>query len=39
VAGTCIPGNKFSGSIKCGEILDNLSTGQLLKKYSALCSK
>ena len=27
------------GSIKCGELLDKLGTGQLLKKDSAPCSK
>jgi hypothetical protein len=39
VVGTCEYGNEPSGSIKCGEILDHLSTGQLLKEDSASCSK
>jgi hypothetical protein len=38
-AGTCDCGNEPSGSIKCGEYLDQLRTGQLLKKDSAPCSK
>jgi hypothetical protein len=32
VAGTCECGNKLSGSIKCGEFLDYLQTGQVLNK-------
>jgi hypothetical protein len=36
VAGTCECGNEPSGSIKCGEFLDWLRNGQLLKKDSAL---
>ena len=39
VQGTCDCGNELSGSIKCGEFLDQLSTGQLLKKDSAPWSK
>ena len=39
VAGTCECGNEPSGSIKCGEFLDQLQTGQLLKKDSAPRSK
>ena len=35
VAGTCECCNEPSGSIKCGEFLDYLKTGQLLKKDSA----
>jgi len=35
VAGTCECGNELSGSIKCGEFLDWLKTGYLLKKNSA----
>ena len=35
VAGTCECGNEPSGSKKCGEILDQLKTGQFLKKDSA----
>ena len=34
VAGTCECGNEPSGSIKCGEFLDQLETGQLLTKDS-----
>ena len=34
-AGTCKCGNEPSGSIKCGECLEYLRTGQLLKKDSA----
>jgi hypothetical protein len=34
-AGTCECGNEPSGSIKCGEFLDYLRTGLLLKKDSA----
>ena len=37
VAGTCEYGNEPSGSIKCGEFLDWLKTGQLLKKDCAAC--
>ena len=36
VTGTCKGGNEPSGSIKCGEFLDQLRTGQLLKKEAAL---
>ena len=32
VAGTCECGNEPSGSIKCGEFLDWLKTGEILKK-------
>ena len=39
VAGTCDCGNDPSGSIKCGEFLDQLRTGQLLKKNYAPWSK
>ena len=39
LAGTCECGNEPSGSLKCGEFLDYLKTGQLLKKGSAPCSK
>ena len=39
VADTCECGNEPSGSIKCGEFLDYLRTGQLLKNDSAPCSK
>ena len=35
MAGTCDFGNEPSGSIKCGEVLDQVKTGQLLKKGSA----
>ena len=35
VTGTCECGNELSGSIKCEEFLDQLKTGQLLKKDSA----
>ena len=35
VAGICECGNELSGSIKCGGFLDQLRTGQLLKKDSA----
>ena len=34
VAGTCECGNEPSGSIKCGEFLDQLRIGQFLKKNS-----
>ena len=39
VAGTCESGNESSASVKCGEFLDQLETGQLLKKDSAPWSK
>jgi hypothetical protein len=39
VAGTCECGDEPSGSIKCGEFLDWLRIGQLLKKDSAAWSK
>ena len=39
VAGTYDYGNETSGSIKFGEFLDQLRTGQLLKKDSAAWSK
>ena len=40
VAGTCECGNEPSGcSIKCGEFLDQLTTGQLFKKDSATWSE
>ena len=39
MAGTCECGNARSGSMKCGEFLDWLRTGQLLKKDSAPWSK
>ena len=39
VAGCCECGNETSGSTKCGEFLDQLRTGQLLKKDSATWSK
>ena len=39
MAGTCECGNELSGSIKFGEFLDSLRTGQLLKKDSAPWSK
>ena len=32
--GTCESGNEPSGSIKCGEFLDHLRIGKLLKKDS-----
>jgi hypothetical protein len=35
VTGTFRCGNELSGSIKCGEFLDKLITGQFLKKDSA----
>ena len=38
VAGTCGCGDETSGSLKCGEFLDQLRTGQLLKKDSAVRS-
>ena len=39
VADACECGNEPSGSVKCGEFLDQLQTGQLLKKDSAPWSK
>ena len=39
VARTCEYGNETSGSVKCGEFLDWLKTGQLLKKDSAPWTK
>ena len=39
VAGTFECGNEPSGFIECGEFLDQLQTGQLLKKDSAPWSK
>jgi len=39
VAGTCECGNEPSGSMKCGEFLDCLITGELLKKDSAVWSE
>ena len=39
VTGICDYGNEPSGSIKCGDFLDQLKTGQLLKKDSAAWSK
>ena len=39
VAGTCECGNEPSGSIKCGEFLDSLRTGQLLKNDSDVWSE
>jgi len=39
VAGTCECGNEPSGSIKCGEFLDWLRTGQRLKKDCAVWSE
>ena len=39
VAEACECGNGHSGSIKCGEILDQLQTSQLLKKDSVPWSK
>ena len=35
VADACECGNEPSGSVKCGEFLDQLQTGQLLRKDSA----
>ena len=35
MAGTCKRGYEPSGSIKCGQFLDYLRTGELLKKDSA----
>ena len=39
VADACECGDEPSGSVKCGEFLDQLQTGQLLKKDSAPWSK
>ena len=39
MAGTCECGNEPSVSIKCGNFLDCLKAGWLLKKDSAPCSK
>ena len=39
VADACECGNELSGSVKCGEFLDQLQTSQLLKNYSAPWSK
>jgi len=39
VAGICECVNETLGSIKCGEFLDKLRTGYLLKKESAPWSK
>ena len=39
VADACECGNEPSGSMKCGEFLDQLQTSQLLKKDSAPWSK
>ena len=39
VADDCECGNEPSGSVKCGEFLDQLETSQLLKKDSAPWSK
>jgi hypothetical protein len=39
LAATCEWGNETSGSIKCGEYLDKLKTGSVLKKDSAQLSK
>ena len=39
VMGTCECGNEPSGSIKCGEFLERLRTGRLLKNDSAPWSK
>ena len=39
MASTCECGNEFSVSIKCGEFLDWLRTGQLLKKDCAVWSE
>ena len=39
MAGTCECGDEPWGSVKCGEFLDQLQTGQLLKKDSAPWSK
>ena len=39
VADACECGNEPSGSMKCGEFLDQLQTSQLLKKDPAPWSK
>ena len=39
VAGTCECGNEPLGSLKCGEFLDQMKTGQLFKKDSVPWSK
>ena len=39
VADACECGNEPSGSMKCGEFLDQLQTSQLFKKDSAPWSK
>jgi hypothetical protein len=39
VVGTCECGNEPLGSINCGEFLDKVRTGQLLKKDSDVWSK
>ena len=39
VADVCECGNEPSGSVKCGEFLDQLQTTQLLEKDSAPWSK
>jgi hypothetical protein len=39
VVGCCECGNEPSGSIKCGEFLDQLRTGQLLRNDSELKKK
>ena len=39
VTETCECGNEPSGSVKCGEFLDQRQTSQILKKDSAPCSK
>ena len=39
MAGTCEYGNEPSGCMKCGEFLDQLKPGQLLKKGSATWRK
>ena len=39
VADACECGNEPSGSVKCGEFLDQVQTSQLLKKDSAPWSK
>ena len=39
VADACECGNEPSGSVKCGEFLDQLQTSQLLKKDSVPWSK
>ena len=39
VADACECGNEPSGSVKCGEFLDQLQASQLLRKDSAPWSK